>query len=412
MIQKLRRKFILVNMALVFHVLLIVFAALGYATLRQAETQTKDALDRAVMMKEDEPVPRPKIGPMDHPEPFSMIPVFTITVDESGKVISENLMRVEIADDVILTAVGNVLASGRQEGLLSSLNLRYLIRSYSGSARIAFADTTNEKTAAARWLFSSLLIGLGGLGAFFVISLYLSGWALKPVSAAWEQQRQFVADASHELKTPLTVILANVDILLRHKDETVVRQQKWVEYTKEEAERMKKLVDEMLFLAKSDAARAPSSFLPLNFSDVLWNSVLPFESVAFELHVILESHIAPDICLQGDEGQLRQLAAILLDNACKYAGEGGKIAISLEKWQDKAKLAVHNTGSPIPPGQLPRIFERFYRADSSRARSQGGYGLGLAIAKTIVDGHKGKITAESSAAEGTTFTVMLPLKAK
>jgi signal transduction histidine kinase len=210
----------------------------------------------------------------------------------------------------------------------------------------------------------------------------------------------------------LTVILANVGILLRHKDETVGQQQKWVEYTKEEAERMKKLVDEMLFLAKSDAARTSIPFLPQNFSDIVWNNVLPFESVAFELHVTLENHIVPEVFLQGDEGQLKQLVAILLDNACKYAGEGGKVTVSLEKGQDKARLAVHNTGTPIPPDQLPRIFDRFIRADSSRARSQGGYGLGLAIAKTIVEGHKGKITVESSAADGTIFIVTLPLKMK
>ncbi len=412
MIQKLRRKFILINMALVSLVMLIVFAALGFSTLKQAEMQTKDALNRAVMINEDEPAPKPKIGPRDHPEPYSMIPAFTITVDGDGNVVSKNLMRVEIEDDVILSAVRDVLASGRQEGKISSLNLRYLVRSFSGGARIAFADTSLEKASVARWLFNSLLTGLGGLGAFFVISLFLSRWALRPVSVAWEQQRRFVADASHELKTPLTVILANVGILLRHRDETVGQQQKWVEYTREEAERMKKLVDEMLFLAKSDSARTSASFLLLNFSDFVWNSVLPFESVAFELHVTLESHIAPDVYLLGDEGQLKQLTAILLDNACKYAGESGKVTVALEKGQDKARLTVHNTGTPIPPDQLPRIFDRFIRADSSRARSQGGYGLGLAIAKTIMEGHKGKITAESSAAEGTTFIVTLPLKMK
>jgi signal transduction histidine kinase len=412
MIRKLRRKFILINMALVSLVMLIVFAALGFSTLKQAETQTRDALDRAVMIKENEPAPRPKIGPRDQPEPYSMIPVFTVAVDEDGNITSQNIMRVEIEEDVIFAAVKNVLASGSQEGILSSLNLRYLIRNFSGGARIAFADTSLEKAAAARWLINSLLTGLGGLGAFFAISLFLSRWALRPAAAAWEQQRQFVADASHELKTPLTVILANMGILLSHRDETVGRQQKWVEYTRDEAERMKALVDGMLFLAKSDAARTPSSFMPLNFSDIVWSSVLPFESVAYELQVTLESHIAPDVCLQGDEGQLKQLTAILLDNACKYAGENGKVTVFLEKCQDKARLAVHNTGTPIPPDQLPRIFDRFIRADSSRARSQGGYGLGLAIAKTIVEGHKGKITVESSAADGTTFIVTLPLKMK
>ena len=171
--------------------------------------------------------------------------------------------------------------------------------------------------------------------------------ALKPVKKAWEQQRQFVADASHELKTPLTVTLANTGILLRHPDDTIMQQQKWVESTKAEGERMKELIDHMLFLAKTDADQMPLSFSPLDLSDTLWSCLLPF---------------------------------------------------------------VHNQGEAIPAEDLPHIFERFYRVDASRSRSAGGYGLGLAIAKTIPDRHKASLRVNSSAPEGTTFTLRLPLK--
>ncbi len=408
MITKLRKKFILINMSLVLLVLLIVFGALGYSTISQARKDTKSALILAVSMDTGAPSPKPKIGPGGHRESFPMVPVFTVTVDASGMVTGTDQARAEVEESVIQGAVKAALSSGAAEGAIPSLGLRYLKTDVRDGMRIAFADTSSERAAVMRWLVNSLLAGVGGLTAFFLISFFLSRWALKPVEAAWERQRQFVADASHELKTPLTVILANTGILLRHREETVAQQVKWVEYTKDEAERMKKLVDELLFLAKSDAARSARTFLPVNFSDVAWNSVLPFESIAFEHHVALESKIAQNICLTGDEGQLKQLVAILMDNACKYAGEGGRVTVTLEKVQDKARLSVHNTGEPIPPDQLPRVFERFYRADSARAG--GGYGLGLAIAKSIAEAHRGRITAESTKEAGTTFTVTLPMK--
>lgn len=139
----------------------------------------------------------------------------------------------------------------------------------------------------------------------------------------------------------------------------------------------------------------------------MWSSVLPFESVAFEQGLKLDSDIPSNIMAQGDAGQLRQVCAILLDNDCKYAGERGRVFVQLEAAQDKIRLKVNNTGAPIPPEKLKHIFERFYRADASRAREKGGYGLGLAIAQSIGTAHKGSLTAQSDAQSGTTFIVML-----
>lgn len=166
----------------------------------------------------------------------------------------------------------------------------------------------------------------------------------------------------------------------------------------------------MLFLAKADAAREPLPALPLSLSDAVWSCLLPFESVAYEQGITLCSDVAPDIQVTGDEGQLKQLVRILLDNACKYAGGKGVVTLTLEREGDKARLMVNNTGAPIPPEHLPRLFERFYRADPSRSRDQGGYGLGLAIAHSITGRHRGRITVDSQEKTGTTFTVWLPLK--
>lgn len=171
---------------------------------------------------------------------------------------------------------------------------------------------------------------------------------------------------------------------------------------------MKELVDDLLFLAKSDAARQPAARAETAMSEVALGCLLPFESVAFEAGVALEHRITPGLSLRGDEGQLRRLVMILLDNAVKYAGPGGTVTFTLERHQERLRLAVHNTGEPIPPEHLPHLFERFYRADAARNRSGGGYGLGLAIARSIVEGHHGRLTVTSTAAAGTTFTALLP----
>lgn len=298
--------------------------------------------------------------------------------------------------------------AGGRDGVLSGLALRFLRQNTREGIKIAFADLSGERRSMAGIVVTSLLVGLGGLAAFFIISLFLAAWALRPAQRAWERQRQFVADASHELKTPLTVILANTGILLSHRDDTIGRQLKWVENTQAEANRMKKLVDDLLFLAKSDDKRMEGEHVRLNLSDAVWSSFLPFESVAFEKGVALSGEIAPDIFVTGDEAQLKQLAAILLDNALKYAGEQGGVTLTLQKTQDRARLLVHNTGAPIAPGHLNNLFERFYRTDDARTREQGGYGLGLSIAKSIAEKHGGKISVESAPHTGTTFSVWLP----
>lgn len=170
---------------------------------------------------------------------------------------------------------------------------------------------------------------------------------------------------------------------------------------------MKQLVEDMLFLAKTDDGSAPMLKQKLNFSDLVWGCVLPFEAVAYEQGIALEHQITPDLFLLGDEGQLKQLVIILLDNACKYAGPNGKVDIGLERQGDRVLFFVRNTGTPIPAEKLTHIFERFYRVDGSRAREKGGYGLGLAIAKQIAENHRGRLTVTSVQEEGTTFRLMI-----
>ena len=410
MIGSLRKKFILINMTLVSLVLIIVFASILFFNYQWLKMETNDVLIRIMQNQEGMAPPTLQVGDhrMDKREP--MLPVFRVDLDTEGQLLSVTLDNIEVSEEMIAEVAERALEDEDGRGMLLDLGLRYLREEGPFGTRIVFADISREVSSMTNLFITLLLVGLGGLTAFFFISLFLANMALRPVQKAWDQQRQFVADASHELRTPLTVILANTDILLSHRQDTIEQQAKWIEYTEAEALRMKQLVEDLLFLAKSDTITVPMEPSKLNGSDALWNTLLPFESVAYEQGVAIQSEITPDIELQGDPGQLKQLFVILLDNACKYAGSGGTITVTFDSKHEQAYLSVNNTGEPIPEEQLDRIFERFYRVDSSRVRQEGGYGLGLAIAKTIVDNHRGQIAVESTADKGTTFTIRLPLK--
>ena len=418
MIKKLKKKFILTNMLLVSIVLLVVFGTLVGTNYQQSVGQSVAAMRMALKWSDEAPPPRFEfdIKPDfmegerrgDGERRFTMVPVFSATVDGDGSIMaSQTGGNVTVSDEVLGEAVAQALAAGQNEGTLSGLNLRFMMERGESGTRLAFADRSWEWESLRGILIPSLLVGAGALLIFFLVSLFLAKLSVRPVEQAWEQQRQFVADASHELKTPLTVILANSGIILAHKDDPVEKQAKWVEYIREEATRMKGLVEDMLFLATSDAARTGAARGSVDLSGLVTGCLLPFESVAFESGTALESDVAPVATVMGDEGQLRRLVMILLDNACKYAGERGRVEVTLGRAGDKLRLSVRNTGAPIPQEHLEHLFERFYRVDSSRARDAGGYGLGLAIAKSITEGHGGKISV-SSGGEGTVFTVLLP----
>ena len=171
---------------------------------------------------------------------------------------------------------------------------------------------------------------------------------------------------------------------------------------------MKGLVEDLLFLAKSDAAQLTAEQTAVELDQVVTGALLPFESVAFESGVTLTDHLTPGLIVLGDQGQLRRLVVILLDNGVKYAGHGGEVTVILERLGDQPRLTVHNSGPAIPAQHLPHLFERFYRADPSRNSKQGGHGLGLAIAHSIVQRHGGTITVTSAEEVGTTFTVLFP----
>ncbi len=341
--------------------------------------------------------------------------LFSVSVDGAMSALGR-YNTASISQDVLEQAGQQLAGADEGFGSLSDLGLFYVKRQAGGVMYLAFADMGSA--SGWRSLAATLaVVEVAALAVFFVISLFFSRWALRPVARAWTQQRRFVADASHDLKTPLTVILANTSIALEHPERSVASQSQWLESTQHEAEAMQSLVGDLLALAKMDEEEAAAqsgaarpAFEEVDLSDVLEGEVLQFESVAFERGVKLESQVEPGIELRGNEQRLRRLAGTLIDNACKYVDDGGAVNVSLSRAGKQAKLEGRNTGAPISPEDLPHVFDRFYRADKARTGGAGGHGLGLAIARAIAEEHGGTLTASSTQAEGTAFTATLPLK--
>lgn len=341
--------------------------------------------------------------------------LFSVSVDGAMTALGR-YNTASISQDVLEQAGQQLAGADEGFGSLSDLGLFYVKRQAGGVMYLAFADMGSA--SGWRALAATLaVVEVAALAVFLVISLFFSRWALRPVARAWTQQRRFVADASHDLKTPLTVILANTSIALEHPERSVASQSQWLESTQHEAEAMQGLVGDLLALAKMDEEEAAAqsgaarpAFEEVDLSDVLEGEVLQFESVAFERGVKLESQVEPGIELRGNEQRLRRLAGTLIDNACKYVDDGGAVDVSLSRSGKQARLAVRNTGAPISPEDLPHVFDRFYRADKARTGSAGGHGLGLAIARAIAEEHGGTLTVSSTQADGTVFTATLPLK--
>ena len=342
---------------------------------------------------------------------FAPTAVFLVNVD--GTVLQDNGAFVTMDTETASEAIGFVLASDADEGFVSSADVYYLRSARSdGTYVIAFADALPLRESMTDIATNMLFVGAFVLIVLFCASALLARVATRPVERAWEQQQRFIADASHELKTPLTVILANTEILLSESKSMPQDSAHWLESTQEEAERMKDLIEEMLTLAQSDemGAAEQNQHSPVDLSDIVMRACLAFDVVAFESGIVIDEQVDDSIFVNGNAEHLERLTKTLIDNAVKYAGPEGRVVVTLSQAHGKATLTVNNTGPAIPPDDLAHVFDRFWRSDSARTHvGKGSYGLGLAIAKSIAEVHGATIGAESSEQSGTTFTVTFPV---
>lgn len=404
MLKKMQKKFIAILMSLMTLVLAISFTATYTNTRHQLIEDSKTA-----MMETYAGRPAfPSYGIGSESETVApKIFTFYVVVNKEGKIIKFKGDNVKINnEEAFLKYLTACYKSSYDTGITMGGDLRYLRQKSHEGTVLMFADRSVEKATLGSLVKTFLIVSVVCLCVFFVISYILARWLLKPVKNAMQQQMMFIADASHELKTPITIISANTDIIESHADETVSSQKKWLGYIKDETGRMTELVNDMIFLARKDSGTKQDIKTVISLSDTVFSSVLPLESVAYEKNKTLTCDIEPDLQIFGDEKKLHQLVVILIDNAIKYANDNGMVSVKLTSKHGKIKLFVRNTTDiAIPEEKIKHIFDRFYRVDSSRARKEGGYGLGLAIAKAIADEHYASIKVRSSVEKGTMFTV-------
>lgn len=414
MLNILRRRFVAISMAIILMVLAFFYMVTGAAFFVTITLDMKSVLQ--TYSASPESVFAPQIGVSDDQNSLFALHsgnVCVVEAKELGNITILDFSRADMDEITVKRAVSYALESQTDFGHINHLSLFYHKYSFLNGTRIAFADSTQY------FQYLKVILIDGGIFLIFssvvlwAIMRFLASMCLKPVEKAWEQQKNFIADASHELKTPLTVIITNNGILQSHKDESVESQMQWINSTGEEASHMRELVEKLLLLAKTDNMSRKNMFENVNLSDIAMQSALQFEPVAFEKGVTLVTDIEKDIYVKGEAVALNQIVHILLDNAVKYAGIGGEAVLSLKKRRAyhlkkfigyDIYLSAKNTGTPIPQEDIPHIFERFYRSDKARTAG-GGYGLGLSICKNLASLHGADIDVTSDNVNGTVFTV-------
>lgn len=397
MIRRLRIIFVVINMTIVLVMLTVIFGTIFTMTARNMQQASISMMES--IAKDPLQLIRPDENPLD-----MALPYFLLELDSSGNLRSREGGFFDLSDDAFLKdLVQQVLSDGKETGVLREYRLRYFKSASPFGSRVVFVDMSNEYSTMEDLIGTCAMIGSGSFVVFLIISIGLSFWAVRPVERAWQQQKQFVADASHELKTPLTVILTNAELMQNSNDLLLT------ENVLKMSLRMKSLVESLLALARVDDGIPREQFSDMDLSSLVYDAALTFDPLFYEKGLRLETIISSQIRCRGSEQHLSQLTGILLDNAMKYSHPGGITYLRLVRTGKRnCLLSVSNPGTPLTEEECQEIFKRFYRRDSART-SDGSFGLGLPIAQGIVRRHSGKIWVESNNGFNS-FYVQLPIK--
>lgn len=398
MLKKLRLRFVCVIMAIVFVTFCVVFGLLYCFTQRNLE-------EESLSMMENVAANPFQVGRINIHSSQVRLPYFMMKVSAAGEITTVVDGNFDLSDGAFLTTLLDaVRRSGENTGVVSECNLRFLRVRTPVSETLVFADMTMEKATLGSLAKTCAALGVLGLVVFLGIAVALARWMVRPVEQAWQQQKQFVADASHELKTPLTVIMTNAELLQMPEDTDSAK--RCADSILTMSRQMRLLVERLLELARTDSGQNKLTLERVDFSSLVSDGTLPFEAVFFEAGLTLTTDIQPGISVTGSRQYLGQLLDILLDNARKYA-LGGEVRVKLARvHKHRCRLSVSNTAENLSREELSNLFKRFYRADPARSRS-GSFGLGLSIAENIASAHGGKIWAESQAGR-ITFLAELP----
>lgn len=410
MFRKSRMKIVASIMGALILLLAVTLAAIVLSAYYENRKQSLEMLDRYVSLysPDNPPGEEPNMpsgsdrqGPPDESSVFRLSTFYSAAISEQGEVLSIDAGQNGLySESELIGIVQDILNAGGSSGKTG--NLLYQVEVREGYTLVAFVDNTVIGEGLLSLTRHTLFAGGIALVVLFFVAVFLSGMIIKPLEGNDRRQKQFVSDAGHELKTPVSVISANAELLSRQ-----LGANEWLDNIRYENERMGDLVTQLLDLSRAENAQVQTEELDL--SRLVTGEALRFESVAFENGLSIRSKIDDSITFQGNRTQLSQLVSILLDNAVRHAEGGNEIGLSLHRQGRYAVLSVDNSGKEIPPDRQARLFERFYRLDEARGSEGNHYGLGLAIAKAISEAHGGSISVNCREGK-VVFTVLLPLK--
>lgn len=325
---------------------------------------------------------------------------FTVTLDHEGNLVSSDTESIAAVDEEAALEYASKILSKKHDTGFEGI-YRYRIVEEEENVQYIFLDCRKEIESFWNLLLVSSSVSALGLAAVFLLVVFFSRLVFRPVAESMEKQKRFITDASHELKTPLTIIDANTEVMEMESGET-----QWTKSTRKQIQRLTALTQQLVTLTRLDEERDGEEKMEFSFSDAVTESIQPYEAHAKAQGKNLVSEIQEGICYTGNEKSIRQMMGILMDNAVKYSSENSRIVVTLCRKGKKISLEVFNETEEIPEGKLDVLFERFYRLDTSRNSETGGSGIGLSVAKAIVQSHKGKINAYSQDGKSLTITAV------
>ncbi len=409
MIKKLQRKFIMIAMGSLALVMVILVGSINAINLYQMEHRVNGAIK--ILSENQGKFPKfekgkpPKVEPrygfeMNEETQFETR-YFIVEVNEDGSIREIDTSHIAAVTSVDAAEYADKIMSNNKNSGYEGI-YKYAVVDQAYGYMLVFMDCRSKLQTATIFLLTSSGVALATLLLMFILVSVLSKKAINPIIESMEKQKQFITDAGHEIKTPLTIISANADVL-----ELTGGENEWITSIRNQTTRLDKLVKNLLTLSRIDEGNIKLVFTDFELSDTVFEAAGPFETIAETQNKKFQMDIQPGIKLHGDEGSIHQLVSTLVDNAMKYSNENATIRISLSAVKKGVKIEVYNTTDEIDKEHLDKLFDRFYRADFSRSRATGGYGIGLSIAKSIVQAHHGKISVKSEDGKSICFTVLI-----
>ena len=408
MIQKIKIRFIAVAMAALLVLLTLIVTGMNIVNynsiIRDADIKLELLSQNKGRFPEFFP-DRPRHLPSNMtPETPYELRYFSVLLTSDGKLVQTDTSRIKAIDSTSAVQYATrILKTGKQYGFLE--NYRFHTVNEENAFRILFLDCSREVFSFRVFLISSICMALVGYLFFFFVILFFSNRITKPITESYEKQKRFITDAGHEIKTPLAIIKADVDVLDMEYGEN-----EWLDGIQAQVKRLSDLTSDLVYLSRMEESETQLQMIEFPFSDVIAETAQAFQALAQAQEKTFQCHVEPMLSLNGNEKSIRQLVNILLDNAMKYTPKEGFVALTAQMQNRCILLSVTNTTfDPIEKHQLSHIFDRFYRMDSSRSSETGGYGIGLSVAKAIVATHNGKITATLQESNVLQITAQFPI---